>query len=190
MMDFLVSPFWLCGIIMGVALGAFSLGQKQHPMAGKSAPDAPLPQSGGSQSGGPQSGGPQSGGWGPVNQPCAARDDTPIIPCQQQTHDERLSALSQSASLALLHAEVSAYRRRERIFAALPEDAWQIEAPRAPVMRDCHFVELTGEPTCGLPHVAPLANGCSRSCCDNAAPPFRNDPAAQLSREPAAFTRM
>lgn len=172
-MDILANPALLGGMMICVALGAWLLGRRQGQATAERTPEASKPEA-------------------PV---AAARlhpapETAPASPCQQQARAERLSALGQTASLVALHAEVSAYRQRERILAALPEDASILNDVLVTDQPDCRYVGLTGQPTCGLPSAALPASGCGGSCRKLGGGAMRPDPMDQLVPERATFTRV
>jgi hypothetical protein len=69
-------------------------------------------------------------------------------PCQQRALEERRALLSRPVSLADLHAEVSAFRRDERILERAPQADALLAMARADQVADCRFIGLSGRPTC------------------------------------------
>jgi hypothetical protein len=107
-MDFSVSPALLGGIMITVALSAWTLGRWQ----GGAAPTQP-----------------------PLTARLSAM---PVSPHQPQARAVLPSALGQGDSLSDLHAEVCAYRRQEQIFASLTADAFwsdRLSVEAKPAMR-------------------------------------------------------
>ena len=107
----------------------------------------------------------------------------PPIPCQQAARDERRGALVPEISLGDLHAEVSAYRRAQQVFAGMAGDPFELHALRSGNRPDCRYLGLTGHPTCGMPasvrRACAVGTGCNKSA---------EQPAMVV--QPSAFTRV
>ena len=132
-MDYSASSALLGGIMFCIALSAWTLGHWQGSAA--------LAR--------PTLGEPQP----PYRASLAARAPTAtraITPCQKQARTERQIVLGQTDSLSDLHAEVSAYRQQEQIFASLADDAFRFDRAQATERTDCRYLGITGFPTCGL----------------------------------------
>ncbi len=95
----------------------------------------------------------------PEAAPVAREVSAPASPCQQNAADERRSLATDVVSLADLHEDVSAYRRREQVLASL--DAGMLFSDTA--LQDCRFVGITGEPLCPAP--ANVRQGCGGGGC-------------------------
>jgi hypothetical protein len=169
-MDYLASPALLGGIMFCVALSAWTLGRLQagvalaHPVRGVRPEPCPAP--------------------------AAPVADAAATPCQNQARDERQRALGQVISLNELHAEISAYRQQEQIFASLADDAFRVDRARTARRSDCRYMGLTGEPTCAVPSLAIAACGCGQEalCLWEAAP--LSGTALQPSLDCVPFTRV
>lgn len=174
-MDYLTSPALLGGILICVALGAWTLGRWQGGIAlaqpRYSAPLPPHPVLAAALS-------PTSGTAATAK------------PCQNAARVDRHSVLEQTVSLCDLHAEISAYRQQERIFASLADDAFRLDHPQISARSECRYIGLTGQPTCGAPVAAMSACGCGEAWCVKAEAAMRSEVAAYPSPDLASFTRV
>jgi len=71
--------------------------------------------------------------------------------CPQQLHSALLTALASPDVLSDLHDEVSAFRRRERVFATLSPDLLQPAPMADEAARVCLRSRVIGHPLCGHP---------------------------------------
>lgn len=139
-MDWSGGPAALGGIMMCVALGAWSLGRWQVL---RTAADDPR------------------------GKPCekaAARAPvfTPVQPCQHAARTERRLALATADRLGEIHVEISAYRRAEQVLAKIDGDALPLPAARAG--HGCRYLGIMGEPTCDIPAAARAVCACGTGC--------------------------
>lgn len=148
-MDLSGGPAALGGIMMGVALGAWSMGRWQ---ALRTAGDDP--------SGRP---GDTAAAQGPAL--------PPIEPCQHAARAERRLALASDDRLGELHVEISAYRRAERVLAKIDGDALPLRLAISEPGLDCRYLGIVGEPTCGIPAAARLDCACATGSDEIAAMP-------------------
>jgi hypothetical protein len=81
----------------------------------------------------------------------------PAAPCQNAARAERDVELASATSLGDMHAEISAYRRDEQVLAALKSDPLHLIAGQA----ECRYIGIVGTPTCGVPAAARLACACA-----------------------------
>lgn len=109
--------------------------------------------------------------------------------CQDAARDERRVALAAAPSLGELHAEITAYRHAQQVFANLDAELLRLVPLTLERRHECRFLGLTGEPTCGI-------GGPARTTCASGTPcaeavPMRG-PARepQLSALPADVTRV
>jgi hypothetical protein len=173
-MDFVVNgPAVLAAIMMSVALGAWSLGRWQ---GGLVASDDAAP------SAAPGGGEP---GETPMQRAAA------VVPCQEAAQAERRNALAGADSLGELHAEISAYRRTQKVLAGLEGEGLAIH--RADARSECRYLGLVGEPTCGIAASARmecrLGTRCSKA--DPLPPgPARHERLRQPSPAASGFTRV
>ncbi len=168
-------PAVLGGIMMSVAIGAWSLGRWQ---SGLGVPDAPTPE--------PAPVGGEAG-------EALIRHAAAVAPCQDDARAERRTALAVADSLGELHAEISAYRRAQQVLAGPDADRLGLHAQLADVRSECRYLGLMGEPFCGL--AGPVRGACTRGTrCSKADPlppgPARIERARQPSPEAAGFTRV
>ena len=146
-MEFLIdSPAVLGGIMMSVAIGSWSLGrwQSDGAVSDDAAPAAA----------------PDGGEAGEAMMTRTLPRAAGEAPCQDAARAERRTALAVADSLGELHAEVSAYRRAQRVLAGLDGDALRLRSHQADARSECRYLGLMGEPTCGA---APPARGACRS---------------------------
>lgn len=155
-MDIVASPAMLGGLIMTIALGAWALGRWQGAAA---AAAMALPVG---------CDRPAGAAVPPIETQQERVPSTPraafASPCQQDAADERHLALAAGFSPGELHAEVSAYRRREQVLASFDSRAFLFERGA----QDCRFVGLTGEPVCPAP--VNVRQGCGTGCTAAAIP--------------------
>lgn len=150
-MDWSGGPAALGGIMMCVALGAWSMGRWQ---AQRAAAD-------------------DSSGM-PGETAAARRPALPLIePCQHAARTERCLALPTDDRLGELHVEISAYRRAERVLAKIDGDAVPLRAAPAEPGRDCRYIGIVGEPTCNTPAAARAVCMCGTGCDQVAAAPVQ-----------------
>lgn len=135
-------PAALGGIMLCVALGAWTLGRWQGGLA---APEEPaLPARGEAGEARMQSA-PQRPG---------------AAPCQDAAKAERCTALAGADSLGELHAEISAYRRAQQVLAGPECDGLGLRPPVEAAGNPCRYLGLMGEPTCGISETARAACAC------------------------------
>ncbi len=139
-MDWSGGPAALGGIMMCVALGGWSLGRWQA-----------LRKAGKDPRGSPRE---TAGARAPV--------PAPVEPCQYAARTERRLALSTIDRLGEIHVEISAYRRAEQVLAKIDGDALPLRAARAG--RDCRYLGIVGEPTCGAAASARMACSLGTPC--------------------------
>lgn len=139
-MDYLASPAWLGGIMACIALSAWTVGRWQGAAAlTRETPGAPSPSYSPPR-------------LAPSREPLAT---VATLPRHTDAETERQGALGQTDSLTDLHAEVSAYRRQERIFALLADDAFRVDQSRTGEGADGRFMEPTL--TVHSARIAPIA---------------------------------
>lgn len=141
-MDFSGGPAALGGIMMCIALGAWSMGRWQALRTAGEIPSA-LPRS-----------------------TAAAREPAlaPIEPCQHAARAERRLALPTDDRLGELHVEISAYRRAERVLAKIEGDVLLSRPAQAQPGRNCRYLGIVGEPTCNIPAAARALCACGTGC--------------------------
>lgn len=157
-------PATLAGIIGCVALGAWTLARGQR--AGVT--DVPL---------GPAQPAPQHppfewASTAPLHAGAAAS-------CRQPARTGREAELDETLSLGELHAEVSAYRQRERVLSRIGKDGLWAEIREPASHHACRNAGLMGVLTCPAP--APAMAACA---CHGNSNPERVQGAAQ----PSPFT--
>ncbi|WP_291115649.1 hypothetical protein [Hydrogenophaga sp.] len=103
--------------------------------------------------------------------PDAAPSEAAAAPCQDAARDELRVALAAAPCLGTVHAEITAYRRAEQVFAGLNEDMLLLDPiPRKDAHR-CRFIGLTGTPTCGVSGAALTACESGVACASAALRP-------------------
>jgi hypothetical protein len=142
-MDIAGGPAALGGIMMGVALAAWSLGRWQ---------------------GGLVSCDNRSAAAGEIERVAAGNLElhppfAVATPCQTAARMERNVAMATALSLGDMHAEISAYRRAEQVLAGLTSDPLRLTEGRT----GCRYLGVIGEPTCGVATAARLACACGPS---------------------------
>lgn len=148
-MDLSGGPAALSGIMMGVALGAWSMGRWQ---ALRTAGDNPCRR--------------------PGETATARGPALPTIePCQHAARAERRLALASEDRLGELHVEISAYRRAERVLAKIDGDALPLRSAMSEPGLDCRYLGIVGQPTCGIPATARAVCACGTGCDQIAAMP-------------------
>jgi hypothetical protein len=163
-MDLSDGPAALGGIMMCVALGAWTLGRWQGGLAmpddaaGRTACDA--------------------GDAAPVLRSAVA--ERPATPCQQDALEARHAALAVADSLGELHAEVSAYRRAEQVLADAKPDELVLRHRLHDKGHACRHIGLTGEPICEI-------SGTTRRACATAASAARSGSACGGQPSAASF---
>ncbi len=146
-MDYLASPALLGVIMIAVTLGAWTLGRSQASAAravhgSERNGTAPQPR---------QEGRPVRSA---VMPPCEV-----AAPVQRQALAERYRALEQSVSLNDLHAEVSAYRHQEQIFASFAADMVRLDRLHLAARHDSSCPGTSGgvvesRSTCGCQNIS------------------------------------
>jgi hypothetical protein len=147
-MELLVNgPAVLGAIVISVALGAWSVGRWQGGLAvtDDAAPEA-MP----------------AGGEAPVQRASLGAAGTAL--CQDAARAERHTALVAADSLGELHAEISAYRRAQKVLAGPEGDGLRLQPHFADARGECRFLGVMGEPTCGLAEPARTACACGTRC--------------------------
>lgn len=133
-MDLWYGPAALGGIMMCVALSAWALGRWQGTFA--------VPDDG--------------AGRLPVDAGTAApslrstKTENLTTPCQTEAFAARSAVLAVADSLGELHAEISAYRRAEQVFANTQPDELVLRHRSDDTGRACRHIGLTGKPICDL----------------------------------------
>jgi len=161
-MELSAGPAALGGIMMGVALGAWTLGRWQGGFA--------LPDDGGGH--GPT----RVGDAAPT--PPGALAEAPAKPDQQHAFVARGAAVADP--LGELHAEISAYRRAEQVLADVGPDELVLRHRCGNTGPACRHPALTGEPVCDL-------SGTVRPPCATGASGARAGSACRAQPSPAAF---
>lgn len=174
-MDLSGGPAALSGIMMGVALGAWSMGRWQGGLAvsGDRTPAA-APTA------------------GPV---CSEADEAPIqratdaAPCQEAAQAERRNAMAAADSLGELHDEISAYRRAQKVLAGINCDGLGLNLAEA--RSECRYMDLMDEPTCGAAASARMACSLEIPCSkDDTLPPGPARPERMRQPSASGFTRV
>lgn len=172
-MDLFGEPAALGGIIMCVALGGWMLGRWQGGLA--PAVDQAI-------------GAPPVAANAQQDRFETVRDnDAPDTPCQQAAQAERRGALEAAPALGDLHAEVSAYRHAEQVFARLGREQLDFVLVASPAGRDCRYIGVSGQPTCPMPAAVRHGSSCKSNCAAFQPLPQR---AVQPSPAAAGFTRV
>lgn len=142
-MDFLGGPAALDEIAACVALAAWTLGRWRGALAVEPAQ------------------GPAPGGQHlPFEWRVPVPDNTGgAIGCQHADRAGREVWLETAFSPGELHAEVSAYRRQQNVFAAASRDALHLALRPAGARQDCRDLPLIGQPACAMPRAALPACG-------------------------------
>jgi len=172
-MEFLADgPAVLGGIMMSVALGAWTIGRWQ---GGLTIPDDQISSS--------------------HREPEEERASlAPPLSYATQgpatAQADRQIALAVADSLGELHAEISAYRRAQQVLAGPEGDGLRLRPLHEDARRECRHLGVMGEPTCGCPEPARMT--CARGTRCSRADPL---PAmAERLRQPAlpasGFTRV
>jgi len=154
-------PAVLGGIMMSLAIGSWSLGRWQ---SGLGVPDVPAP--------GPA---PADGEAGDAPIQSAPLRTAGSAPCQDAARAERRKALAVADSLGELHAEISAYRRAQKVLAGPDLDALRLQPLRAELRSQCRYLGVMGEPTCGLS--GPVRSACTDGTRCGKAEPLPPGPA-------------
>jgi hypothetical protein len=157
--------------IMGVALAAWLFGRWQGVLA--AARDLPHPV--------PDRVKP------PRRSPAMMPAEAPSAqPCQAAAREERADAFAPDLSLGELHAEITEYRRSERVLASLVDEGREVAWASAVSRPACRYIGLAGRPTCPATAAAGPACGCAPA---KAAPPPVPARAVQPSAAAGALTR-
>jgi hypothetical protein len=111
---------------------------------------------------------------------------------QDAARKERRTALAAADSLGELHAEISAYRRAQRVLDGPDGEVLRLIPHSEDLRSQCRHLGVMGEPTCGLSGLARAACACGTRC--DAADPLppaiaRAERLSQPSPE-AGFTRV
>lgn len=143
-------PAALGAIMVSVALCSWSLGRWQRGVA---VPDEAAPAAL-----------PAGGEAGEAPMPRVSLRAAGVAPCQDAARAERRTALAAADPLGEMHAEISAYRRAQKVLASLDGDGLCLQPHFADVRSECHYLGLMGEPTCGLAEPARSACSCGTRC--------------------------
>lgn len=178
-MEFLAGGQAALGAIMiSIALTAWGFGRWQGGIAGAedTAPAAKPP--GGEPAEAPA-------------QPAALRASG-AAPCLDAARAERRTALAAADSLGELHAEISAYRRAQRVLAGPDAAALHLDQRFGEARSQCRHLGVMGEPTCGFGEAIRSACACGTRC--NWADPLPGPAVAERLPQPspasAALTRV
>lgn len=163
-MDLSDGPAALGGIMMCVALGAWTLGRWQGGLV--------VPHDGGGRAAG------DAGDTGPVLHSALA--ERQAAPCQQDALAARRAVLAVADSLGELHAEVSAYRRAEQVLVDAEPGELVMRHRCADTDPACRHLGLTGEPICDLSDIA-------RRACTTGAPALGTDSGCGGQPSPASL---
>jgi hypothetical protein len=136
-------PAMLGGIILSVALGAWTLGRWQGGLA--------LPE---------DQSAPASHEPGEARMQAAPLPPAPA-PQHDTAHAERRAALVVADSLGALHAEVSAYRRAQQVLAGPEGEGLRLRPVFEDTRSQCRHLGVMGEPTCGA--ACACGTRCSRA---------------------------
>ncbi len=121
---------------------------------------------------------------GPHALPLAALPAAAAAPCQHAARAERRRALAVADSLGELHAEISAYRRAQKVLAGPDGDALRLRPHFADVRSECRYLGLMGEPTCSL--AAHARSDCATGLrCSRADPLPQGSPRPERMRQPS-----
>jgi len=150
-MELLVNgPAVLGAIVISVALVAWSLGRWQGGLAvADDAAPATMPA---------------GGEAGEALMQRAALGGQGAAPCQDTARAERRTALAAADSLGELHAEISAYRRAQRVLAGPDGEGLRLQPRFEDVRSECRYLGVMGEPTCGIAESARTACACGTRC--------------------------
>ena len=160
-MELLVNgPAVLGAIVISVALGAWSVGRWQGGLAVTGEAGEALMQR------------------ASLGSACAA-------PCQDAARAERRTALPAADSLGELHAEISAYRRAQRVLAGPDGDGLRLAPHFEDVRSECRYLGVMGEPTCGVAEPARTACACGTRCA-HADPLSPVSTRREILRQPSA----
>lgn len=151
-MDLFASPAVLGGIMICVALAAWTVGRWQGGLApsardrreARAAPALPAL----------------------VHEaPDLRRGGQPdATPCQHAAQAERRGALEAAASLGDLHAEVSAYRRAQQVLSGMEREQLDLVLVAAGGGRECRYIGISGQPTCPIHDSARPGAVCGSGC--------------------------
>jgi len=172
MEQLLNGPAALGGIMISVALCAWTLGRWPGGLAGPEEVAA-------------------AGTPGPgetVDAPVRAAGAAAF---QDSARAERSSALAVADSLGELHAEISAYRRAQRVLTGPDGDGLHLAPHSEDVRSQCRYLGAMGEPTCSVGGAARAACICGTRCsqADPLRPAARPERLTQPSPAPG-FTRV
>lgn len=167
-------PAVLGGILMSVALAAWTLGRWQGGLAMPADATVPSPREFGE------------------NRMMSAPLQAASAPGEDPARAERRRALVAADSLGELHAEISAYRRAEQVLAGPEADGLRLRPLRDDARKECRYLGVTGEPTCGLADPARITcTGGIRCACAEPLPiPLIAERLRQPSRPVSALTRV
>ena len=183
-MELLASPAMLGGIIAGVALGAWSLGRWQGAAWPVTDPRSPAP---GAEHPPFEWRASVSHDPSPAVH-SAVRSAAPIAGlCQQARRAERNVALEPGFSLGDLHAEVSAYRQQQQVFAAVTDYGLRLDLLLAEVRRDCRSAVPIRQESCLTHGAPPPPCGCTAVPAEVPAPLWA-ERAVQLSPAASGLT--
>ncbi|WDA42552.1 hypothetical protein [Erythrobacter sp. BLCC-B19] len=160
------SPAMLGGIIVGVAMLAWTLGRWHSGVAASDAAARPAPKVEPSR---------------PVPAPDSAAPEAArgvVVMCQQAARDERRIAAATARSLGEMHEEIAAYRRQERVLAAALSDGLLVELLPARARHECRYLGLIGQPTCPMSEAEVAAQNCATGCTATRRPEAYPSPAA------------
>lgn len=177
-MEFLASgPAMLGGIMMSVALGSWSLGRWQGGLA-RSDDLSPAVT-------------PAIGEAGEAPALRTAMGAVGAPPCQDAARAERRTALAVADSLGELHAEITAYRRAEKVLAGPDADGLRLQPHFENIRSECRYLGLTGDPTCAVAEPARMACACGTRC-SRAEPllPASARPERLIQPSASGFTRV
>lgn len=156
-MEFLADgPAVLGGIMMSVALGAWTLGRWQGGLAVPDDQSASLRRE-------PAGDRMQSAPIQPA-QLASASLHSGGAPVQDGAGAERRSALGMGDTLGELHAEISAYRRAQQVLTGPEGDGLHLRPLHVDARSECRYLGFMGEPTCGLPEPSRRACACGIRC--------------------------
>lgn len=173
-MELLDGPAVLGSIIMFATLAAWAFGRVQGGLAVPEETAAPVGERSLAR---PAEAAPPAG---------SAAASTP---CQHAARNERSVALAAAPALGDMHEEIAAYRRAQQVFAGMDEDGLRLVPVQHAGPRNCRFIGLTGEPTCGLS--APVRGACAPGTpCAADAAPARPERAVQPSLARSDWTRV
>jgi hypothetical protein len=159
-------PAMLGGIMLSVALGAWTLGRWQGGLA--------LPD---------DQGAPVS-----TREPGEARMQAAPVPpqsapCLDTARAERRAALVVADSLGELHAEISAYRRAQQVLAGPEGEGLRLRPVFEDTRSQCRYLGVMGEPTCAATELTRAACACGTRC--SRAEPLPRPAMAERLTQPA-----